>query len=221
MFSAVSKRGSQTPVLYPDELYVTEGWIADYGWILAVVLAVWGSTANNLGANLQKKALQIGDGKKTPKCMCFWWVGLLVMVTGGLSDIIALRYGPQSLLSPLASLSLVVNIGFARCIHKERVTKADVGYMAIIIAGCVMSVVFMVINMGDRCPLNRKQVLESLSSMSRFWGYIILLVTFIGLLAGVICYTEKHVLKIKKKERRGWGETGQAEISKRSRICAG
>lgn len=48
----------------------------------------------------------------------------------------------QSIVAPMASLTLVANVIFAPLIHGERVTRGMLGWTGVIIMGCALSVVF-------------------------------------------------------------------------------
>lgn len=48
----------------------------------------------------------------------------------------------QSIVAPMASLTLVANVIFAPLIHGERVTRSMLVWTGVIIMGCALSVVF-------------------------------------------------------------------------------
>ena len=69
-----------------------------------------------------------------------WLLGLLLQVVGAILDFIALGYAPQSVVAPLGSLTLVVNVFLAPCMHKERPSLKTLGATLVIIAGAVTTV---------------------------------------------------------------------------------
>jgi uncharacterized membrane protein len=70
-----------------------------------------------------------------------WLVGLLVNALGGLANMAALRYGPQTALAPLSSVALVANAIFATVVLGERFSPAvDALPMALIASGNVLAV---------------------------------------------------------------------------------
>ncbi|KAJ2495095.1 hypothetical protein GGI11_008555, partial [Coemansia sp. RSA 2049] len=72
----------------------------------------------------------------------YWAIGLVVFVLGNATNFIALQFAPQSLVAPLGAVALVTNVIVAPLLNKERIGLFDVGGIALIIAGCVIVVVF-------------------------------------------------------------------------------
>ena len=72
----------------------------------------------------------------------YWIPGLLLVVSGAVCDFTALGFGAQSVVAPLGSLTLVMNMGFAQILHGEVLTKKDMIATTFIIIGCVFAVAF-------------------------------------------------------------------------------
>ena len=117
---------------------------------------------------------------------------------GATLDMVALGYGDQSLIAPIAALALVANIGFARCIHKEDLSTLDGLFMFVIFAGCVVCT----ISAGKHgCPITRQDIWGRFVSISHFWAYAIC-ITAIMVILGVIQFVAE---KFEAKH----GETSQ------------
>ncbi|KAJ2723186.1 hypothetical protein GGI07_002821 [Coemansia sp. Benny D115] len=86
---------------------------------------------------LQRKKLQ-----NTPFGSPLWSVGLIIFILGNVVNFVALQFAPQSLVAPLGAVSLVTNVIVAPLLNKEKISMFDVGGIALIIAGCVIVVVF-------------------------------------------------------------------------------
>ena len=155
-------------------------WIAEYGWIVAVLLALAGCTINNLGSNIQKLSFRFGDEKnRNARCIGVWASGFVMQIFGAVLDLVALKYGDQSLVAPIAALALVANIGFARCIHGEDLSCLDGLFMCVIFIGCVVCT----ISAGKHsCPISRAEIWVRLSSFEYFWGYAIIIAVIMGVL---------------------------------------
>ncbi|KAJ2364863.1 hypothetical protein IW150_006370 [Coemansia sp. RSA 2607] len=79
---------------------------------------------------------------KTPFSSPTWAVGLVIFILGNVVNFVALQFAPQSLVAPLGAVSLVTNVIVAPLLNKEKISLFDVGGIALIIAGCVIVVVF-------------------------------------------------------------------------------
>ncbi|KAJ2383932.1 hypothetical protein GGI23_007039, partial [Coemansia sp. RSA 2559] len=72
----------------------------------------------------------------------YWAIGLVVFVLGNATNFIALQFAPQSLVAPLGAVALVTNVIIAPLLNNERIGLFDIGGIALIIAGCIIVVVF-------------------------------------------------------------------------------
>ncbi|KAJ2544715.1 hypothetical protein GGF49_001065 [Coemansia sp. RSA 1853] len=71
-----------------------------------------------------------------------WLLGLAIFILGNAVNFIALQFAPQSLVAPLGAVSLVTNVIIAPLLNNEKIGLFDIGGIALIIAGCVIVVVF-------------------------------------------------------------------------------
>ncbi|KAJ3038732.1 hypothetical protein HDV00_000392 [Rhizophlyctis rosea] len=78
-----------------------------------------------------------------------WILGMIVFILGNLFNFVALQFAAQSLVAPLGSISLVVNVILAPLINHERWTWKDVVGVALIVAGSSMTVAFAGVNTHD------------------------------------------------------------------------
>lgn len=87
-------------------------------WIIGFVIAVVFSFFASVGINLQKKALKQNElhahennVEPTPAYkLPLWGLGFFMIFAGSVLDFVAFGLAPQSLLAPLAALTLVWNM---------------------------------------------------------------------------------------------------------------
>lgn len=71
----------------------------------------------------------------------FWLFAFGVFALGNVFHFVALKYAPQSVIGPVASFSLVVNVVMAPWINKESLQKRDVvGIFLIVVGGTLVAV---------------------------------------------------------------------------------
>ncbi|KAJ2328036.1 hypothetical protein GGI00_004303, partial [Coemansia sp. RSA 2681] len=90
----------------------------------------------------QPAAAASAPQSKTPFSSPVWLVGLVIFILGNVVNFIALQFAPQSLVAPLGAVSLVTNVIIAPLLNDEKISLFDVGGIVLIIAGCVIVVVF-------------------------------------------------------------------------------
>lgn len=72
-----------------------------------------------------------------------WWLtGLILQIIGAIFDFAALGFAPQSVVAPLGSLTLVVNVLLAPIMQKEKPPIKTVIATSVIITGSVITVLF-------------------------------------------------------------------------------
>jgi len=71
-----------------------------------------------------------------------WWGGFWLIIAGTLGDVVALAFAAQSLIAPLAGLTLVFNIMITPCFLKEEITTNDMVATVVIFVGCTLAVAF-------------------------------------------------------------------------------
>lgn len=115
-----------------------------------------------------------------------WRCGLLLIILGSLFDVAALALGPQSLIAPLGSLTLVSNIACAYCLLRERVSRYDIAATALIVMGSSIA-----IGWGKKDEVTYTvQELFGLYHQAEFITYATVVVLF-----SIWCYTQLHKLE--------------------------
>mmetsp|Transcript_19283 Transcript_19283/g.33386 ORF Transcript_19283/g.33386 Transcript_19283/m.33386 type:complete len:303 (-) Transcript_19283:19-927(-) len=108
-----------------------------------VTLAVAASLLVCLGLALQKVSLCApGNDHVAPVKQPKWMAGFLCMLLGNILDFIAFGMAPQSLLAPLAALSLVWNLFISSYMLEETYDKNDIHAVALIFFGTAVTVIF-------------------------------------------------------------------------------
>jgi len=117
----------------------------NYNWLIAVLLGSLASFVSNLGLTLQKlqhqRSAAISDARKY-YVQPLWMVGLCLIILGSLADFTALSFGPQSLVAPLGSLTLVCNAILAPLLLREQISRHELLATFIIIFGSTIAVIF-------------------------------------------------------------------------------
>ncbi|KAK9767415.1 hypothetical protein K7432_002815 [Basidiobolus ranarum] len=187
-------------------------------WI-GIVLVLLGGTTLNIGLNLQKFALRKSQEKKklleqsnhenprnsedvNPHHTIFqkishslskinpvWVVGFVIYVAASFLNFIALQFAPQSLVAPLGAISLVTNVVIAPIMNKESLGKFDIIGVIVIIAGCVLVVVFSGVVVQDY----RLCVLLNLFRQTATIVYLVLIFGFIIVAFFYIKIMEKNI----------------------------
>lgn len=129
----------------------------------------------------------VAEVKKTTVKQPLWMLGFGLVCLGSLLDFVAFGMAPQTLLAPLAALSLVWNMLIAPIFHKEKVTKQNIVATAIIFFGVTLTVIFA----GHSTPSYELEDLIRLYQQPAMYAYIILIVCFIGGLFTFCRYIER------------------------------
>jgi len=116
-------------------------------WIIGAVMTIIACVLNTFGVHLQKYAHIQNSKRPLPQqrpyyTMFLWWAGFFLVLFGAIGDIAALAFAAQSLIAPLAGLTLVFNILIAPCFLEEKVTQKDIMATITIFFGCTVAVVF-------------------------------------------------------------------------------
>jgi len=127
------------------------------GLFLGSFFKLMGSTVVTLGQIFQRLA-QLKEEEKPveERASSFlklwrWWFGLLLIASGAIGDVIALNFAPQSVIMPIGSGSLVMNLFFAHLLLHENVTKKDYVGTGVIIVGAIgVAIAYSVI--GEEKP---------------------------------------------------------------------
>ena len=126
-----------------------------------VIIAIFASTSSNLGVNVQKysfmqeekrmhkemKKMKWKPGMDRPEAVPYtmqwrWWIGMCMVVLGAIGDFACYGLAPQTIVTPMGSLSLVTNVGFAHFWLGEETNELDVVGTVLILVGATVAVAF-------------------------------------------------------------------------------
>jgi drug/metabolite transporter (DMT)-like permease len=113
-------------------------------WV-GVVASTIGSIILNLGINLQRYAhLKLEATAAAARTHYtrhpIWLIGFLIFAIGKGGDAVGLTFTPQSVITPIGSVSLVSNLLFARILLKETIGLPTYGGVVLIIGGVILIV---------------------------------------------------------------------------------
>lgn len=148
-------------------------------WVAGFTIALVFSILNSVGINLQKLSMtrnHTADVKKGTFSQPLWVLGFGLVVLGSLLDFVAFGMAPQTLLAPLAALSLVWNMFIAPIFHKETVTRQNIIATGIIFFGVTLTVIFA----GHSTPSYELDDLIRLYKQPAMYAYMILIVLFLS-----------------------------------------
>lgn len=159
-------------------------------WVAGFLISLVFSVLNSVGINLQKLSMarnEMAEVKKGTFSQPLWVTGFALVCLGSLLDFVAFGMAPQTLLAPLAALSLVWNMLIAPVLHKETVTKANVVATVVIFTGVTLTVIFA----GHSTPSYELEDLIHLYSATVFHVYVFLISAFLGGLLYLTRYIER------------------------------
>jgi hypothetical protein len=109
---------------------------------LGVCASLIGSVVLNLGINLQRFAhlklekLPVAERVHYTRDP-IWIGGFIIFIVGNLGDAVGLSFTPQSVITPIGSVSLVSNLLFARVLLKERIGVPTLVGVFLVVGGVV------------------------------------------------------------------------------------
>jgi hypothetical protein len=132
---------------------------------LGVAASTIGSIILNLGINLQRYAhikLELIEQSERVHYTRhpIWWIGFVIFLLGNGGDAVGLTFTPQSVITPIGSISLVSNLLFARLLLKEQIGLPTYGGVFLIIGG----VVTIVTTSNNNCTV------ETVDSLLARWN---------------------------------------------------
>jgi len=135
------------------------------GFIAGIAISLFGSTASNLGVNVQKYS-QVRNNRKPPKerkgylKQPLWWIGLSMVILGALCDFGALSFAPQSVIMPVGSFTLVANVMFAHFWLGEALGSMDImGTVLIVLGATLIAVAYGVLGkIPDEVEMTADQI---------------------------------------------------------------
>ena len=104
-----------------DNLYDTSDSLSFSPLFFAgVVISLFSSAFTNLGANVQKLALNREARRPVAEqramyCIPLWLAGFCLFIGAQSGDALALRLAPQSVVQPAGSVALLANMYFGHC----------------------------------------------------------------------------------------------------------
>ena len=120
---------------------------------IGVFMGIAASVLTCLGMTLQQSSL-MSPGEDVPVWkQQRWLVGMGSIVVGSLVDFMSFGLAPQSLLAPLAALTLIWNLFLARQYLGEEFGSIELKATAMIFLGTVLVVIFAVSFLGERPSL--------------------------------------------------------------------
>lgn len=144
-------------------------------WVVGFGIAVVFSFLASLGINLQKSSLSQHEESvpviRQPK----WMLGFFFIFMGSLLDFVAFGMAPQSLLAPLAALSLVWNMLMAPFFLKEKLDSRDLIATFVVFVGATLTVIFA----DHATPEFTIEILISLYKKPLMKIYCVVIPTFI------------------------------------------
>jgi hypothetical protein len=131
-----------------------------------------------VGLNLQKLAWTKKQSNviRGSVYRTYWLLGMAFIVLASIFDFVALAFGPQSVIAPLGSLTMVANAFIAPWMHKEKLHPSVIKATVIIIIGCSMSVA-AASHSNNICDVDS---LFNLYLTNRFALYVLMLACIIG-----------------------------------------
>ncbi|KAJ3298423.1 hypothetical protein HK104_010753 [Borealophlyctis nickersoniae] len=150
-----------------------------------------------------------------------WILGMIVFVLGNFLNFIALQFAAQSLVAPLGSISLVVNVIIAPLINRERWTWKDIVGVVLIVGGSSMTVAFAGVSSKDYklCVLlalfRRTPTIVFLTVTCSFAA---LMFVTIGVIEKNIDFDDSEILTTPMVARAAAGRTGGRADSWSSRV---
>ncbi|KDO21227.1 hypothetical protein SPRG_13727 [Saprolegnia parasitica CBS 223.65] len=162
-------------------------------WIAGFSISLVFSILNSVGINLQKYSLtqneKLGSQKGSFQ-QPMWVLGLVFVCLGSILDFVAFGMAPQTLLAPLAALSLVWNMLIAPFFHKEKVTRRNLVATCIIFFGVTLTVIFA----GHSTPAYDLEDLIKLYQTPVMYFYIVSILLFLITLFASTRYIETNHL---------------------------
>jgi magnesium transporter len=147
-------------------------------------------------------------------CEMQWVLGILIMASGSVCDVISYGLARQSLIAPFAVLSMVYNVWLAAwCVH-EVVTRYDIIGTFFIVVGAASAVIF-----GAReSPAYQAAELIERFGNGRVLAYFFCFFVYVGILAGFIRYYQRHIEKLKISLRESRPDTSDNKKEKMDQL---
>jgi len=76
--------------------------------------------------------------KKSLLCQCVWWQGILSLIAGELLMVVALKFAPTTLISPLGAFRVIITTYLSKRILNENITSNMISGITISIFGALL-----------------------------------------------------------------------------------
>ena len=189
-------------------------------WI-GVFASLGGSVILNLGLNLQKFAFnKRGDQKRKTGLQAppvyknkIWILGFSVFILGNFGDFIGLTFTPQSVITPIGSISLVSNLFFAKCLLGEEIGCRTLIALAFIICG----VIAIVLSSSDANPCGTEETIDSLLKRWEQSGFLVFAVLHALCLFILLFFVMKLEKKLEGKSSSEKDETNNKDDDQKTK----
>lgn len=139
-------------------------------WILGCIISLCGSLCANVGVNIQKYSFNneltnnnniiynnnnnnnAGNNhhisnsdnqqRRAYYLQPYWLIGLFLVISGGISDFIALAITAQTIIAAISSINLVINLLFAGIYLHEQIYINDICGTILLVFGSILAVVY-------------------------------------------------------------------------------
>jgi uncharacterized membrane protein len=110
---------------------------------LGILLAIFANFVQNTGVNLQKYSHTINEQNDNYNYVTdkVWLSGILLNVLGALCELSSLAFAPQSIIAPIGSISILINMMYSRFLHNNKIDKKMYIFTGIILIGNVISII--------------------------------------------------------------------------------
>lgn len=102
---------------------------------LAVLISLVSAVCYAMAAVVQERTAADTAGVRGALARGSWWWSVALNATGALLHVVALRYGPLTLVQPLGALSLVVAVPLGSLVARRRTSRTQWRGMALTLAG--------------------------------------------------------------------------------------
>ena len=151
--------------------------LPEWGFVIGVIMGVFGSIGINIGQNVQASALQaLPELERLRPCQSKKWIaGLVVFIAFSMLNFAALALAPASILTPLESIQFVTNVVYNRFVNHAIVSKRMLFGVGLSLIGTVLSVVFGA-GGGGGCN-SLEQLAAYWTTNPLWWIYLVLSVS--------------------------------------------
>ena len=113
-------------LIFKNEFFLFENNVKMIQLItLGILLAIFANFVQNTGVNLQKYSHTINEQNDNYNYVTdkVWLSGILLNVLGALCELSSLAFAPQSIIAPIGSISILINMMYSRFLHNNKIDK--------------------------------------------------------------------------------------------------